>query len=187
MTLNDPVGGLPLHGQRITLTALGENDLEALLPFFQDMAALTYFIPTTARPLNAPQLKDLLADWNDGVENFVFAIRAQDRLIGMINLDGLDWPNGHAEIGIALTESSERGQGYAAEALSLLIRYAFDELGLIRVWSRVIEDNHPSLMLFDRLGFEREGRLRRHVRRRGQFRDMIVFGLLNDSAQREVS
>lgn len=183
MPVNDPLGGLPLHGPRIDLTALEPDDLEALQPFFQDMAALTYFIPTTARPLNAPQLKDLLVDWNDGVENFVFAIRAQDRLIGMVNLDGLDWPNSHAEIGIALTESSERGQGYAAEALRLLIRYAFDELGLRRLWARVIEDNHPSLRLFDSLGFEREGRLRHHVRRRGHFRDMIVFGLLNETTQ----
>ncbi|HAL74653.1 MAG TPA: GNAT family N-acetyltransferase [Clostridiales bacterium] len=180
MQINDPVQGLPLHGPRIELTALEANDLTVLQPFFQDMAALTYFIPTTARPLNAPQLSDLLSDWNDGLENFVFAIRSQGRLLGMINLDGLDWPNGHAEIGIAITEPAGRGHGYASEAIMLLIRYAFDELGLHRVWARVIEDNLPSLQLFDRLGFQREGCLRQHVRRRGKFRDMIIFGLLND-------
>jgi len=180
MQNTDPVKGLPLHGLRVDLTALEANDLTVLQPFFQEMAALTYFIPTTARPLNAPQLSDLLADWNDGLENFVFAIRTNGRLIGMINLDGLDWPNGHAEIGIALTEPAERGHGYAAEAVSLLTSYAFEELGLHRIWARVIEDNHPSLLLFERLGFQREGCLRQHVRRRGKFRDMIVFGLLND-------
>lgn len=183
MTLNDPRSGLPLHGPRVDLTALEDADLQSLKPFFQDMAALAYFIPTTARPLNAPQLQDLLTDWNDGIENFVFAIRTGGRLIGMVNLDGLDWPNGHAEVGIALTEPSERGRGLAAEALTLLIRYAFDELALHRIWARVIEDNQPSLHLFETLGFQREGRLRQHVRRRGIYRDMIVFGLLNESGQ----
>ena len=186
LNLNDPRSGLPLHGQNVDLTALEETDLPALKPFFQDMASLAYFIPTTARPLNAPQIKDLMTDWNDGIENFVFAIRSGGRLIGMVNIDGLDWPNSHAEIGIALTEPAERGRGLAAEALALLISYAFHELGLKRIWARVIEDNLPSLRLFDTMGFQREGVLRQHVRRRGQFRDMIVFGLLNDNEQKPV-
>jgi RimJ/RimL family protein N-acetyltransferase len=178
MALTDPVAGLPLHGQRVALTALEATDQPALLPFFQDMASLAYFIPTTARPLNAPQLKYLLDDWNDGIENFVFAIRLDGRLIGMVNLDGLDWPNGHSEIGIALTERGERGRGLAAEALALLIRYAFDELGLNRIWAQIIEDNLPSIHLFEALGFQPEGRMRQHVRRRGQYRDMLIYGLI---------
>jgi len=180
MTVVDPCDRLPLHGERIDLTALQEEDLPLLLPFFQDMAALTYYIPTTARPLNAPQLRSLLTDWNDGIENYVFAIRKNGQLIGLINLDGLDWPNSRSEIGIALTTGGERGHGLAAEALSLLIRYAFEELGLHRIWARIIEDNQRSIRLFTRLGFLPEGRLRGHVRRRGRFRDMLVFGLLND-------
>lgn len=174
----DPRAMLPLQGLRLELTALEEDDLQDLMPFFQDMSALTYYIPTTARPLNAPQLKVLLNDWNDGIANFVFAIRQMDRVIGLVNIDDLDWPNSHAEIGIALTDAGQRGQGFASEALQLLIDYAFRELGLHRLWARIIEDNHASINLFKRLGFQPEGRLRGHVRRRGQFRDMLIFALL---------
>jgi diamine N-acetyltransferase len=178
MKITDPLASLPLQGPRLCLTPLEEDDLPALLPFFQDISSLTYYIPTTARPLNAPQLKALITDWNDGIENFVFAIRLQERLIGLINLDGLDWPNSHAEIGIALTETGLRGQGLASEALQLMIDYAFGELGLHRLWARIIEDNLSSIHLFTRLGFLPEGRMRGHVRRRGRFRDMLVYGLL---------
>ncbi len=178
MPVIDPRDKLPLHGQRLDLTALEEADLPALQPFFQDIASLTYYIPTTARPLNANQLKLLLADWNDGLENFVFAIRFQDRLIGLVNLDGLDWPNGHTEIGIALTSIPDRGHGLAGEALNLLISYAFEELGLHRIWARIIEDNTSSIRLFEKLGFQLEGRLKQHVLRRGRYRDMLVYGLL---------
>ncbi len=178
MTLIDPLAGLPLHGARVDLTAVAEDDLLALQPFFADMASLIYYIPTTARPLNAAQIKSLLADWNDGIDNFVFAIRTGGRLIGLINLDGLDLPNGHAEIGIALTATAERGQGLAAEALIVLIRYAFDELGLHRIWARIIEDNHVSIHLFESLGFALEGRMRQHVLRRGSYRDMLIYGLI---------
>jgi len=174
---------LPLHGQRLDLTALEENDLPALQPFFQDIASLTFYIPTTARPLNRCQLKALLADWNDGVENFVFAIRYQGRLIGLVNLDGLDWPNSHAEIGIALTSLSDRGHGLAGEALNLMINYAFAELGLHRIWARIVEDNASSIRLFEKLGFLPEGRLKQHVLRRSHYRDMLIYGLLAPGAR----
>lgn len=187
MTTNDPRIGLPLHGPRVDLTALHDSDLQDLLPFFQDMAALTYFIPTTARPLNTPQIEKLLIDWNDGIENFVFAIRAYGRLVGLINLDGLDWPNGHSEIGIALTDPTERGHGLAAEAMVLMLRYAFDELGLNRIWARIIESNKPSIRLFESLGFSAEGSMRHHVRRRGQYCDMLIYGLLSTDGQPELA
>lgn len=180
MTLNDPRAGLPLHGQRVDLTALEESDQPALLPFFQDMASLIYYIPTTARPLNAPQLQKLLTEWNDGIDNFVFAVRESGRIIGMVNVDGLNYANGHAEIGIALTEPGERGRGLAAEALKLLISFAFNELGLHRIWARIIEDNLPSIHLFESIDFKLEGRMRQHVLRKGQYRDMLVYGLLKN-------
>lgn len=172
--------GLPLQGTRVRLTALQEDDFDCLRPFFHDMASLIYYIPTTARPLNAYQMRSLLDDWNDGIENFVFAVRYQDRLIGLVNLDGLDWPNSHVEVGIALTDPDARGLGLASEAITLLIRYCFDELGLHRIWARIIEDNSPSLHLFGKLGFQKEGVLRQHVLRRGQYRDMYLFSLLKD-------
>ncbi len=179
MTNPDPVNGLPLIGQKVRLTALHETDLDTLQPFFEDMAALTYYIPTTAKPLNGPQVKKMLAEWHDGVSSFLFAIRSGDQLVGLINLDGLDWPNSHAEIGIALTEPDARGKHFASEAIALMCRYAFNELGLHRIWARVIEDNSPSIKLFESLGFVAEGRMKDHVLRHGKYRDMLVFGRLS--------
>ena len=169
---------LPLKGPRIELTALEKDDIAALSYFFQDMAALSFYIPTTARPLNLQQITQLLSDWNDGDTFFVFAVRRNHKLIGLVNLDGLDWANGHVEVGIALTDYNARGQGLAGEALSVLFDYCFLELGLHRVWARIIDGNEPSLHLFNSLGFRQEGALREHVRRTGSFRDMIIVGLL---------
>lgn len=180
MKTTEMTAGLPLTGERIQLTALHEADFSHLGPFFQDMASLTYYIPTTARPLNAHQIRRLLDDWNDGIENFVFAVRYRGDLIGLVNLDGLDWPNSHVEIGIALTDPEARGLGLAAEAIALLTSYCFGELGLHRIWARIIEDNSPSLHLFGKLGFQKEGALRQHVLRRGRYRDMYLYSLLKD-------
>ena len=171
---------LPLTGPRLSLTAYSRDDLAALLPFFQDVSTLRYYLPTTVRPFNLDQLEGLLADWNDGQSNFVFAIRHEGQICGLVNLDGLDFPNSHAEIGIAITTSLQRGQGFASEALELLLDFAYGELSLQRIWCRIISGNDPSIRLFTRAGFVQEGILRRHVRRSGEFRDMLVYGLLRD-------
>jgi len=171
---------LPLNGPRLSLTAYSKDDLAALLPFFQDLSTLRYYLPTTVRPFNLEQLDLLLSDWNDGQSNFVFAIRHKGEICGLVNLDGLDFPNSHAEIGIAITNKLQRGQGFASEALQLLLDFAFGELNLQRIWCRIISGNDPSVRLFTRTGFVQEGVLRQHVRRSGAFRDMLVFGLLRD-------
>ena len=171
---------LPLTGKRITLNSLTEQDIEKLDSFFNDISSLIYYLPTTVRPYNKQQLEKLLSDWNDGETCFVFAVRSGDDLLGIVNIDDLDWTNSHAEIGIALTDKSARGQGYAAEALKVLCDYAFNELGLHRVWSRIIDGNEASMKLFSVAGFIMEGRMRSHVRRGGAWLDMTIWGLVRD-------
>ena len=76
--------------------------------------------------------------------------------------------------------NQHRGKGYASEALGLLIEYGFDEIGLHRIYARVIDGNEASRNLFTRLGFTQEGLLREHVFRHGKYRNMFMFGLLRD-------
>lgn len=172
---------LPLTGSRITLTSLTEQDIGKLESFFNDIASLKYYLPTTVRPFNRQQLYKLLSDWNDGETCFVFAVRSGGDLLGIVNIDDLDWTNSHAELGIALTDREARGKGYALEALSLLCDYAFNELGLHRVWSRIIDGNEASMKLFTAAGFEIEGRMRSHIRRGGIWLDMTIWGLIREA------
>lgn len=172
---------LPLTGNRIALTSLTEQDILKLDGFFNDISSLKYYLPTTVRPFNREQLSKLLSDWNDGETCFVFAIRKGEELLGIVNIDDIDWTNSHAEIGIALTEKNVRGKGYASETLKVLCDYAFFELGLHRVWSRIIDGNIASMKLFAAAGFELEGRMRSHVRRGGKWLDMTIWGLIREN------
>jgi [ribosomal protein S5]-alanine N-acetyltransferase len=72
------------------------------------------------------------------------------------------------------------GQGYCSEAGAAVLRYAFGELGLIRVHARHLTRNPASGRVLQKLGFSYEGTLRQHVRKWEQFEDLALYGLLKD-------
>lgn len=52
---------------------------------------------------------------------------------------------------------SDRGRGYGAEALRLMLGYGFDALGLERIEARTLDVNARARRLLERTGFVREG------------------------------
>ena len=70
-----------------------------------------------------------------------------------------------------------RQRGYAAEAVVLLARYMFEELRYQKCTVQVYDFNVPSIRLHERLGFQREGQLRRMGFTEGRHFDVLVYGL----------
>jgi len=73
------------------------------------------------------------------------------------------------------------GAGVNAEAKLLLMTYAFDQLGTVRVvWVTDIRNSRAQAAIA-RLGAVREGVLRKHRRRAdGSWRDTVVYSILAD-------
>lgn len=119
-------------------------------------------------------------DWFDAARretnSKVFTIyeRPDDRPVGNIGLHDIDFHCGTAEVGLVIGERSVWGRGYATEALSLLLDYAFTVLGLNHVWLRYIAMNERARQVYDRVGFREAGRLR-EAARVGQRRYDVVF------------
>ena len=63
-------------------------------------------------------------------------------------------PLGRIELGYLIDERW-RGQGYAYEACSAIIRYAFEKLEIEEICAQIPADNRPSVCLAQKLGFER--------------------------------
>lgn len=98
-------------------------------------------------------------------------------LVGPINVHGADTRHRCFEYGIGIFRD-QRKNGYAAEAVALLLRYYFRELGYNRAWATVYEFNEPSLALHRALGFVEEGCLRKSMFTNGCFYDEHIFSML---------
>ena len=57
-------------------------------------------------------------------------------------------------------------------------------LNLTRLELEVYSDNEPAIRLYERFGFEREGVLRQHAFRAGQYVDSIMMARLRPSGNR---
>ena len=71
-------------------------------------------------------------------------------------------------------------QGFGTEMLTLMLDYAFRQLGLRRIHAQIMAPNISSQKLFEKLGFQKEGILRAHVLRNNEYLDMLMYGLLRD-------
>jgi len=106
-----------------------------------------------------------------------------DKLIGLCSLLNVDTRSRNAEYGISIGDKDSWNKGYGTDATSIMLRIAFDELNLHRVFLRVYDFNERAIRVYEKLGFVKEGVLRQHVFRDGKYHDVILMGLLRDEWQ----
>jgi RimJ/RimL family protein N-acetyltransferase len=105
--------------------------------------------------------------------------RASGKIVGSIGLFHADWEVRSAELGYGV-RSTERGQGYASEALGAVARWALTEGGIQRAWLTANTDNVASVRVAEKAGFHREGTLRRAGLEDDGLHDQALFSLLDD-------
>lgn len=169
-----------LRGEKVQLTALRAQDGDTIAEWYQDAAFLRYFDSEPAYPKTEKQLAANFEEEQKRSDGFLFAVRLldSDRIIGILQFDGVAWTHGTAFVSIGIGEEADRGQGYGREAMELGLRFAFDELNLHRVCLTVFSYNDGARTLYERLGFRHEGTYREHLQRDGQRHDMLLYGLL---------
>lgn len=100
----------------------------------------------------------------------------EPRLVGAIGLE-INSLDHRAELGYWLSREYW-GQGICTEAVEMIIRFGFDQLGLQRIHAICMASNPASGRVLKKNGLTREGRLRSHVRKWGVFHDVDVYGTL---------
>jgi RimJ/RimL family protein N-acetyltransferase len=112
------------------------------------------------------------------VEGLTLAItrKSDASLVGAISLMGI--AKGHqAELGYWIGKPYWN-QGFCTEAGKALMKYAFAELGLLRVHASHLSRNPASGRIMTKLGMHHEGTRRQHVRKWDKCEDLELYGIL---------
>jgi len=106
---------------------------------------------------------------------------ATGRAVGSTRFGDIAPEHGHVEIGWTWIAPSHQRSATNTEAKLLQLTYAFDELGATRVALKTDGRNSRSQAAIERLGAQREGALRRHMRMPDGFmRDTVYFSILDE-------
>ena len=100
--------------------------------------------------------------------------------VGAIDLFEYDPIHRRAGIGILIYEQSDRGRGYASDAVETLCRYAHDTLRAHQLWCNVGADNEASLRLFRSAGFTEIGVKRDWLWRPDGYHDEVMLQKIFD-------
>jgi [ribosomal protein S5]-alanine N-acetyltransferase len=103
--------------------------------------------------------------------------RPDQAFCGLVELRAIDREHALAELSFWLA-AGRQGRGYMGEAIAAVLRLAFEDLGLNRVYAYHMTRNPASGRVLARLGFQPEGLLRQRVRKWGVFEDVILQALL---------
>jgi len=171
-----------LRGERLTLRAVERTDLPAIHAMRNnaDLEGLVYGapIPHSMAELET-QFESELAIPVDQRADYKFVIDEAGAVVGRCDLFDIDRVSGTARIGVTV-DAGHQDAGIGTETVMLLLRYAFRDLGLRRVWCDILADNKRSIRMCEKCGLREEGLLRAHYWYDGAQRDAVVMGILRE-------
>jgi ribosomal-protein-alanine N-acetyltransferase len=188
---NDDATRLPipdrplLRGEKVWLRPLEERDLPAYVAGINDteVGGLAGY----KAPMSLQQAKGWLDHVNEKAkkgEGFFFAVceLGDDRFVGTTWLKEVDYWHGSSELAIFM-DRDHIGAGFGTDAQRVLLRFAFEAVGLNRVWLTVYASNPRAIRSYEKLGFRREGLMRQSWRGSRGLEDSVLMAILRDEWQ----
>jgi RimJ/RimL family protein N-acetyltransferase len=152
-----------------------EDDVDAMVAGCND-PEVARWIPTIPHPYTEADARAFIRG-EVRSDHQALAVEVDGRVVGGIGL-GLNAHAHRGSIGYWIARPA-RGQGICTRALRLLARHALEDLGLQRVQLFTDPDNAASQRVAEKVGFQREGVMRAHLRHPdGRIRDSVMFSLL---------
>jgi len=120
-------------------------------------------------------------DFYKDLEKYIWGIYSEEEgLIGTVNLHNIDRCHNTAELGLMIGNKDYWGKSASEEAISLVLDFAFDLLELNRVTGGTYSTNIGMIFTYKRLGFTREGVMRKSFLEGGNYIDGYRWGILSE-------
>jgi RimJ/RimL family protein N-acetyltransferase len=167
------------QGEKIKLRALEAQDIT----FFE---TLDDEVNRNVDMLHLPMTKQIKMSWIESQQQRILgdafrfmAVNQAGEVVGTIDTFECNRRHGTFKYGITVGEAY-RGQGYAREMISMVLRYYYNELGYQKVTPHVYSFNIASINLHESMGFVKEGQLRSMLYTNGQYADEIHYGMTKE-------
>ncbi|WBW97050.1 GNAT family N-acetyltransferase [Oceanirhabdus sp. W0125-5] len=164
---------------RIRLRKMRREDIEVYNKWSNDEE----FVRNTYPNIDRYSMEDTEKFYNkiansSSAKTYIIEDISNGNPIGITTLLNIEFFNRNAEFIIDIGEKEYWGKGYGKEVMELMLRLAFLELNLNRVYLRVFSFNERAIKLYEKIGFLCEGRSREVIFRDGKWHDIVNMGML---------
>lgn len=162
-----------LEGKNVNLRIMEREDLPLYVEWINDPGFFGEYNPlehTTKAEMEKnfdtapPEKRRFFIEKKDGTK------------IGVVNT----FPVGELlEIGFTLI-ASQRGKGYGTEAVTILVDYLFLSRDIVRIQATTDLRNIASQRVLEKVGFKKEGVVRKSMFIHGDWRDLLLYSILRE-------
>jgi len=116
---------------------------------------------------------------NPGSNERHFAVeRKDDRThIGNASIHDIDWVSHTGWFGLFVGEPAAWNRGFGSDAVQTLVRFAFQEMNLVKLRINVFDYNERAKHVLLEHGFVQEGKLARDFYREGSYHDIVILSV----------
>jgi len=173
---------MELETERLILREFQEGDWQAMHEYASDPEVVRYmqWMPKTeeetreyVRRAIANQQEELRRNYQ-----FVLILKAEKRLIGQCSIINVSSPEDGEAGMVYVLKRDFWNRGYMTEAVERVIHFGFSELGLHRIYATLAPENVSSARVLEKAGMRREGHLREHKWVKGEWRDSLLYAIL---------
>lgn len=115
----------------------------------------------------------------DGGSMHYAVTNEDDEYLGTISLKNINLSDRNAEYAISLRAKAQ-GKGIAMQATGLLLKKAFEEIGLERVYLNVLADNIRAVRFYEKTGFIYEGESKNSIFLKEVYRSLLWYRMLRE-------
>ena len=165
---------------RAYLAALTDEDAQILFAWINDRSLVILSAPF--HPVHFPDHAAWFRDVRGRKDVSMFGIRRSDthELVGTCQLCAIDPVHRSAELRIRIGVETARGIGLGEDACKALLRHAFRDLNLHRVYLYVFASNERARRLYEKVGFAIEGVARHAAYIDAHWEDVVSMAVLRD-------
>ena len=174
-----------IQENELSIRLMEKGDIEEARTLHNDPSVLRQL--TDPRPVNETQQ----AAWFEALsksqtsQRYVIRNSVSDYMIGVFRVDNIDLINKSVMVGLDIAPRF-RGRGISYQVYEHFIDHFFKEIGMNRIYLYVLETNEIAHHVYEKLGFEEEGRQRQAVFRDGRYVDYVMMSLLKSDVDSRI-
>ncbi|MFI3213115.1 MAG: GNAT family protein [Eubacteriales bacterium] len=168
-----------IMGEQIYLRKMTLEDTDLIIKWRNSDEVRPHFI--YQKPFTREGHMMWIENMLDSGKGYQFIIcRKEDGMpVGSTYLRDIDREHDKIEYGAFIGEAVQKGKGIGTEMAYLTSKFAFEELHIHKVFSKVLAENEASKRSLVKAGFREEGYFKDEVVINGEYRDLTYYSILN--------